>query len=61
MLPRLLLTSLLVLGAIAAPTTATAPPDTETERRFTQTVRPFLDNLLHDLPWWREAGRAIRF
>jgi hypothetical protein len=43
MLPRLLLTSLLVLGAIAVPTTATAPPDTEPERGFTQTVRPFLD------------------
>jgi hypothetical protein len=42
-LPRLLLTSLLILGAIAMPMSATAPQDTDPERGFTQTVQPFLD------------------
>jgi len=42
-LPRLLLTSLLILGAIAMPMTAAGPQDTDPERGFTQTVQPFLD------------------
>src|SRR5262252_6877211 len=42
-LPRLLLTSLLILGAIAMPMTAAGPQDMDPERGFTQTVRPFLD------------------
>jgi mono/diheme cytochrome c family protein len=43
MLSRLLLTSLLVLGCVAAPMNAAAPADPEVERGFTQTVQPFLN------------------
>ena len=42
MLPRLLLTPLLVLGCIAVAMHAAAPSDTDLERGFTQTVQPFL-------------------
>jgi len=42
MLPRLLLTPLLVLSCIAVPMNAAAPARGDLERGFTQTVQPFL-------------------
>src|SRR6266545_345097 len=42
MLPRHLLTPLLVLGCIAAPMHAAAPANQELEHEFAQTVQPFL-------------------
>jgi mono/diheme cytochrome c family protein len=42
MLPRALLTSLLILGGIGMPMNAAAPPEADPDRGFTQTVRPFL-------------------
>jgi len=41
MLPRHLLTSLVILGAVAVPMNAAAPPDAD--RGFAQDVRPFLE------------------
>jgi hypothetical protein len=43
MLPRLLLTPLLVLGCVGVPMNAAAPADIDPERGFTQTVQPFLN------------------
>src|SRR5436190_18537655 len=43
MAPRLFLTALFILGSIALPMNAAAPPDTDSQRGFTQTVRPFLE------------------
>ena len=43
LLPRLLLTALLIFGGIAMPMNAAAPPEGDPNRGFTQTVRPFLD------------------
>src|SRR5262245_49743052 len=40
---RGLLTSLLVLGCIAVPMNAAAPPDPSPQRGFAETVRPFLE------------------
>src|SRR5947207_7417280 len=42
MLPRLVLTPLLILGGIGMPMNAAAPPGADPDREFTQTVRPFL-------------------
>jgi hypothetical protein len=43
LLPRLLLTSMLILGGIGMPMDAAAPHDADPDRGFTQTVRPFLE------------------
>ena len=43
LLPRVLLTSSLILAAIGMPMNAAAPPDADPDRGFTQTVRPFLE------------------
>ena len=70
MLRRLFLTPLLVLACIAVPMNAAAPAqaaspadpaNNDVERGFTETVQPFLNYVLHELPRRREAGRATGF